>query len=292
MKKAVFWFSMIAITAFCWIMSGGAPANGSVQQPQKVAVTWYHICLTVSNGSHCITANGVGKDLSIINGTGNKWQAIPEGSDGRIAWQNGSGNCMIVDGSTGGVQAAGSGCAAVSTEEWFVSGNGNLVFNNVNTENDMGTNGDQAGKLVYAHPPHTGFYRGWTTFGCCTKQVKAHLTTMLKRSSPVDISSGSCHNETFTAGIVQESGDDYLRVTWVTNGCGWWIWPRTHCEDPKIGSDAGWSNGGHVESVGVQSGSRPKCFDPNAAIVNLAQWHHHSNSGTTYQIGLSPTIKR
>jgi len=139
-------------------------------------VSWFHICLTHSNGSHCITANGVGRDLSLAAGSGNKWQAIPERSDGRIAWQNGSGNCMTVDGSTGGVQAAGSGCADVTSEEWFVGGSGNLTFNNVGTQNYMGTNGDAAGKLVYAHPAHTGFFRGWTTFSCCLKTTAAHTT--------------------------------------------------------------------------------------------------------------------
>jgi hypothetical protein len=81
-------------------------------------------------------------------------------------------------------------------------------------------------------------------------------------------------------------------VTWTANGCGWWLWPRTHCEDPKIGIDQGWHEGGHVQAVNIESGTRPKCTDPAVAAINLGQWHHSCNCGTTYTVQLSPGIKQ
>lgn len=155
-------------------------APGIKQHPAKAVTTafgaiqigrtsWYHICLTHSKGSHCIAGNGVAKDLSLVAGAGNKWQAIPDGTDGKIMWQNGSGNCMSVDGSNNGVQEANAACTGAPQEDWYINGSGNLTFENGHTGDFMGTNGDKTGKLVYAHPAMTGFYYGWTTFSCCVK---------------------------------------------------------------------------------------------------------------------------
>jgi hypothetical protein len=134
---------------------------------KRVAVTWFHICLAL-NHSLCATANGVGHNLSVVSSGYNKWQAIPDGSGGKIMWQNGSGNCMEVTSSEAVTNTLG-GCGGAASEDWTVGGSGNVTFNNSGTDLYMGTNGAQAGKLVYAHPPHTGFDRGWVTFSCCAK---------------------------------------------------------------------------------------------------------------------------
>jgi hypothetical protein len=111
-------------------------------------------------------------------------------------------------------------------------------------------------------------------------------------NSPIDISSGTCHHETFTASLVNASTTSWLEVVWDTNGCGWWLWPRTHCENARLGVDQGWKEGGHVQAVGTVSGTRPKCTDPAVPATNLARWHHACNCGTTYQVTLSPGIKQ
>jgi hypothetical protein len=131
---------------------------------KHVAVTWFHICLALDH-SLCATSNGVGRDLSVVNSGYNKWQAIPDGSGGKIMWQNGSGNCAAVF--NGAVQNNGSACTGAPSEDVTVGGSGNVTFNESGTELFWGTNGASNGKLIYAHPAMAGFDRGWVTFSCC-----------------------------------------------------------------------------------------------------------------------------
>jgi hypothetical protein len=130
---------------------------------------------------------------------------------------------------------------------------------------------------------------GHTVTMAHAQERTAHVTPL--RKNPINISNSSCRNETFNASLVNSSSGDFLRVQWASNGCGWWLWPKTHCENPKIGTDQGYAYGGHVQSLTTASGTRPKCTNGNEPAVNWAQWHHSCNCGTTYTIQLAPGIK-
>ncbi len=106
-----------------------------------------------------------------------------------------------------------------------------------------------------------------------------------RAGSSVSLANSSCHNETIQWQSPESAGT-WLKLEWVSNGCGWHVWPHAHCANPKLGTDQGWKDGGHVTSLFYWS-QTPDCTNGNVVIVGDVQWRHSSGT-TTYTKRLFP----